>query len=101
MEILFKENVVFNIFDDETELKEKILDFIFKSKADKILYKGIPSGINYKLLKKILPLDQVKYDNDIETINKFVDINTDKNVRDVYGEFLDKVDCNYCLIYKR
>lgn len=101
MEILFKENVVFNIFNDETELKEKILDFIFDSKTDKILYKGNPTEINYKLLKKILPLEKLKFEKDADSINNFVDINEEKNVREVYFEFLDKVECPYCLIYKR
>lgn len=101
MQILFKENVVFDIVENENELKEKILNFILDSKTNKILFKGVPSEINYKLLKKILPLDQIIFDKNSNSIDKFIDINKDKGVREIYNEFLDKVDCNYCLIYKK
>ncbi|MCK9446190.1 hypothetical protein M0Q50_04775 [bacterium] len=101
MEILFKENVVFDIVETENELKEKILNFILESKTNKILFKGDPLDINYKLLKKILPLDEVKFDKDSNSIDKFIILNKEKGVRETYNEFLDKVDCNYCLIYKK
>jgi len=99
MEIRLKDNVVFTSYHDEKLLKEKILEFIFESKADKILYKGNPIDINYKLLKKILPLDQIKFDKSINSINKFIEIESE-DIREVYFDFLSKVDCKYCLIYK-
>lgn len=99
MEIKLKENVVFAVYHDKKLLKEKILQFIFESKTDKILYKGNPSDINYKLLKKILPLDQIKFDKSNNSINKFIEIETE-DIRVVYSDFLDKVSCKYCLIYK-
>lgn len=99
MEIKLKDNVVFAPYYDIKLLKMKILDFIFESKTDKILYKGNPSDINYKLLKKILPIDQIKIDKSTNSINKFVEIESD-NIRDVYQNLIDKVNCDYCIIYK-
>jgi len=99
MDIILKSNVVFTAYHDNNLLKERILDFIYESKTDKILYKGNPADINYKLLKKILPLDQIKYDQSKNSINKFVEIESD-NIREVYADFLSKVNCKYCLIYK-
>jgi len=97
MEIKLKENVLFISYDDKTKMKEKIMDFILKSKTDKILYKGDPKQINYKLLKKILPLDQIKFDESLNSINKFVEIEN-KDIKEVYKELTDNVD--YCLIHK-
>jgi hypothetical protein len=98
MEIKLKDNVVFAPYHDIKLLKEKILEFIFESKTDKILFKGNPKDINYKLLKKILPLEQIKFDKSINSINKFVEIEGD--IRDVYQVFLKKINCDYCIIYK-
>jgi hypothetical protein len=80
-------------------MKEKIMDFIMESKTSKILFKGNPKIINYKLLKKILPLEQIKFDSSINSINKFVEIEN-KDIREVYSELLENVDCEYCLIHK-
>lgn len=99
MEIKLKENVYFIPYDDSRLLKQKILEFIFNSKTDKILYKGNPDCINYKLLKKILPINQIKQDKDKHSINKVIEINSD-NVREVYNDFIKKINCKYCLIYK-
>jgi len=99
MEIKLKDNVIFTPYDDAKLLKERILDFIFEAKTDKILYKGNPSGINYKLLKKILPLEQIKKDLDSKSINNFIEIRSD-NIREVYTDLIMKVNCKYCLIYK-
>ena len=52
MDIKLRDDVVFTTYTDERLLKEKILQFIFEAKTDKILYKGNPENINYKLLKK-------------------------------------------------
>ncbi|NPV12774.1 MAG: hypothetical protein HPY57_13385 [Ignavibacteria bacterium] len=99
MDIKLKENVIFTPYDDSKLLKEKILEFIFESKTDKILYKGNPTGINYKLLKKILPLDQIKLDKDANSLNNFIEIKSD-NIREVYNDFIQKMNCKLCLIYK-
>lgn len=101
MEITLKDNVVFNAFSDEKELKAKILQFIWEAKADKILYKGNPTQINYKLLKKIMPLDKIQHSVSKNSLNQFVEIDPEKNVREVYAELLAKVGTDYCLIYKK
>ena len=102
MEIELKENVIFNTFIDEKDLKETILKFIMGSKTDKILYKGDPTLVNYRLLKKILPLDKIRKSQSTNSINTFVEIdNDDKNIREVYQRFLNRIDADYCLIYKK
>lgn len=95
MEIKLKDNVVFVSYENQNLLKEKILDFIANSKTNKIIYKGDPMEINYKLLKKILPLSQ-----EISEFTQYVDMNTDRNVKEIYHEFLSKINCEYCLIHK-
>lgn len=99
MEIKLKENIVFISYDDQNLLKERILDFIANSKTNKIIYKGDPMEINHKLLKKILPLSQ-EMPIDENNINRYVDVNPTKNVKDVYLEFLSKINCEFCLIHK-
>jgi len=99
MEIKLKDNVVFIGYNNEVKMKEKIMEFIFSSKTSKILYKGIPKNINYKLLKKILPLDQIKFDSSVNSINKFVEIEN-KDIREVYNDLLENLNCDYCLIHK-
>lgn len=99
MEIKLKDNVIFSPYYDNKLLKKKILEFIFEAKTDKILFKGNPNDINYKLLKKILPLDQIKNDKSNNSINKFIEINSD-NIREIYQGLLNKINCDYCLIYK-
>lgn len=100
MEIILKNNIKFVGFNSSKILKETILDFIYNSKSDKILYKGSPTEVNYKLLKKILPLDQIKFDENQKSINKFVEISDDRNIREVYQDLLNVVNCDYCLIHK-
>jgi len=101
MEIKLKNNVIFISYNDEVKMKEKIMDFIFDSKTDKILYKGNPNNINYKLLKKILPLEQIMFDESQNSINKFVEITNEKDVREIYSDLVENIDCDYCLIYKK
>ena len=81
------------------EMKEKIMTFIMDAKTDKILFKGNPETINYKLLKKILPIDQIKFDKSVNSINKFVEIE-DKDIREIYSDLIKSVDCEFCLIHK-
>jgi len=57
MQIELKENVVYQTFKNKKELQEMILSMILNSKTDKILYKGNPRDINYKLMKKVLLKD--------------------------------------------
>lgn len=93
MEYNLKNNIVFNSFDDPNDLKLKILEFISDAKADKILFKGDPLEINYKLLKKVLP-DQDS--NEIKELNL-----DEKNLRIAFGNFVNKIESKYCLIYKK
>jgi hypothetical protein len=95
MEIKLKNNIVFSSFENKKEMKEKIIDFIFNSKTDKILYKGNPTEINYKLLKKILPTTK-----DITELSDYIEIK-DKSIRDTFNEFIDKIGSYHCLIYKK
>jgi len=99
MEIKLKDNVIFICYTNERKMKEKIMDFIMNSKTNKILYKGDPKNINYKLLKKILPLEQIKFDSSINSINKFVEIEN-KNIKEIYSDLLKNINCEYCLIHK-
>jgi len=100
MEIKLKDNVIFIGYDNHTDLKEKIMSFIMTSKTNKILYKGNPKLINYKLLKKILPLDKIKFDESENSINKFIVIDSEKDIREIYADLIEKTDCEYCLIHK-
>jgi hypothetical protein len=62
--------------------------FILSDKIDKVLYKGEPDGINYKLLKKIIPLLESNYSPEI--------------VRNKYKNILEICDnLPYCIIYKK
>ena len=99
MEIKLKNNVVFIGYNDHNKMKERIMSFIMDAKTDKILYKGEPENINYKLLKKILPLEQIKFDESENSINKFVVIEN-KDIREVYADLIESVDCDFCLIHK-
>jgi len=88
MKIELKENVVYESFKSKKELTKKILDMILDSKTDKIIYKGNPTEINYKMMKKVLLKDYTKK------------IEPDK-VRDMYREVVDSTENrNFCIIYK-
>ena len=50
MEINIKDNIYFRTYDKKVKLNEDIVDFILSDKIDKVLYKGEPNDINYKLL---------------------------------------------------
>ena len=88
MEINLKDNIYFKPYERKIKLNEDIVDFILSDKIDKVLFKGVPNDINYKLLKKIIPL-------------------TDKNcepeiVRKKYQNILELCDNSpYCIIYKK
>ena len=85
MEII-KDNIIYESFKTSKELKERILEFILNAKADKILYKGSPFDINYKLLKKMI-------EEDIKL--------TPEEVREIYKNIVEKSDNKNCLIYKK
>ena len=88
MEINLKDNIYFKTYEKKIKLNEDIVDFILSDKIDKVLFKGEPNEINYKFLKKIIPL-------------------TDKNtepelVRRKYQNILELCDNTpYCIIYRK
>jgi hypothetical protein len=93
MKYKFKEGVFFNTFEDSTNLKLKILDFICEDKANKIIYKGDPMEINYKMLRKVLP---DKKSNHIKDLNL-----EEENLRIAFGKFIEKIKSKHCIIYKK
>ena len=88
MKVELKENVIYESFNTRKDLIEKIMDMITLSKTDKIIYKGNPNGINYKIMKKVLFKDYTKK------------IEPDE-VRELYNEVIESTDNRkFCLIYK-
>ena len=88
MKTSLKENVVYESFDNKKEMMEKILAMIINSDTDKILYKGDPNEINYKLMKKVMLKN---YTQKIEP---------DK-VRDMYKNIVENNNNrDFCIIYK-
>ena len=88
MEINLKDNIYFKTFDKKIKLNEDIVDFILSDRIDKVLYKGVPGDINYKLLKKIIPLNDKNTQPEI--------------VRKKYQNILELCDNSpYCIIYRK
>jgi len=88
MELILKENIVFKTYDKKIQLNEEIIDFIMENKIDRVLYKGDPNEINYKLLKKIIPLSDSKESPEL--------------VRKKYQNILELSDNQpFCIIYRK
>jgi hypothetical protein len=88
LEINLKDNIYFKTYTKKVKLNEDIVEFILSDKIDRILYKGEPNEINYKLLKKILPLIESNIEPEI--------------VRKKYQNILELCDNSpYCLIYRK
>ena len=88
MEINLKDNIFFKTYDKKIKLNEDIVDFILSDKIDKVLFKGEPNDINYKLLKKVIPLSERNTDPEI--------------VRRKYQNILELCDNSpYCIIYRK
>ncbi len=88
VEINLKDNIFYKSYKDKMDLNEEIINFIFSNKIDKVLYKGDPKDINYKLLKKVIPMSEKKIEPDM--------------VREKYSKIIDITDNEpYCVIYKR
>ena len=88
MEINLKDNIYFKPYEKKIKLNEDIVDFILSDKIDKVLYKGEPNEINYKLLKKIIPLSEKNSDPEL--------------VRKKYQNILELCDNSpYCIIYRK
>lgn len=88
MEINLKDNIYFKAYNKKVTLNEDIVDFILSNKIDKVLYKGEPNDINYKLLKKIIPLSENNVEPEI--------------VRKKYQNILELCDNSpFCMIYRK
>ena len=88
MEINLKDNIFFKRYDKKIKLNEDIVEFILSDKIDKVLFKGEPNDINYKLLKKVIPLSERNTDPEI--------------VRRKYQNILELCDNSpYCIIYRK
>ena len=57
VELHIREKIVYESFKTQKQLNENILQFISDNKTDRIVFKGDPYEINYKLLKKIFSED--------------------------------------------
>lgn len=88
-----KENIVLDSYNNSKNMKSKILSFIYNGETDKILYKGNPQQIDYKLLRKILPS---KEENNIKELDL-----SDDNLRTAFTKFMEKTKSKYCLVYKK
>jgi len=89
MKIDLKENVIYETFPNQNQMMEKILEMIMDSRTDKILYKGNPNEINYKLMKKVLLKDYTKKIDPDLVKDMYDDITTKDGVRE------------FCIIYKK
>jgi hypothetical protein len=94
MDYRMKDDIILSSYESLTEMKKVILKFIIKEDSEKILFKGDPKDINYKLLKKILPN---KNNHNINELN----VEESKNIREVYNNFINRIHCKNCLIYKK
>lgn len=90
-----RNDIYFTAFDSQRDLKQKILQFILNQKANKIIYKGDPREIKYKLLKKIIPAE-----TDKSEIDQIVKIDESLSIRDNFNNFIDNIGDKPCLIYK-
>jgi len=88
VEINLKDNIYFRTYTKKVKLNEDIVNFILSNKIDKVLFKGEPNDINYKLLKKVIPLTE---SNTLPEV-----------VRRKYQNVLELCDNSpYCIIYRK
>jgi hypothetical protein len=82
-----KEKIAYRSFETQEKLNEFMIEQIFNSKADKIIFKGDPYEINLKLLKKLIDKENPLVENG-----------------DIRGAFRKIVQAThndpYCVIYK-
>jgi hypothetical protein len=88
VELNLKEKVTYKSFKTQKELNETILNMIFNSKTDKIIFKGDPYDINYKMMKKIISSDNpLVIEGDIRgAFRKIIQLSNNEP---------------YCMIYKK
>jgi hypothetical protein len=82
-----KEKIAYRSFNSQDALNNFMIDYIFDSKADKIIFKGDPWEINLKLLKKLIDKENPLVENG-----------------DIRGAFRKIIQTThnepYCVIYK-
>lgn len=88
MEINIKDNIYIKTFEKKVSLNEEIVNLILSNKLDKVLFKGEPNEINFKLLRKILPSCEKNVEPEIVR----------KKYRNII-EICDNPLC--CMIYKK
>ena len=54
VELHIREKIVYESFKSQKQLNESILGFIEANKTDRIIFKGDPYELNYKMLRNIL-----------------------------------------------
>jgi hypothetical protein len=88
LELDIKEKITYKSFNSQKELNKFILNMIFESKIDKIMFKGDPYDINYKMMKKVISLTNPLVVND-----------------DIRGAFRKIIQLSnndpYCVIFKK
>ncbi len=88
MLIKIRGGVVYEPFDSKIQLQEKILSMILDCKCNKILYKGDPRTLEYKMMKKVMLSDHTsKIEPEI--------------IKNKYNEMVNSCGKNYCIIYKK
>lgn len=87
VELNLKDKIIFKSFKCQKDLNETILNMIFESKTDRIMFKGDPYDINYKMMKKL-----VSSNNPLLIENDF---------RGVFRKIIQLSNNDpYCIIYK-
>lgn len=89
MKVELKDNIIYESFDNKNDMMQKIFNMILDSKTDKIIYKGVPYEINYKMLKKVILDDYTKKIDPDDVRNMFKEVVETTNNR------------NFCVIYKQ
>lgn len=88
VELDIKEQISYRSFKTQKDLNEAVLNMIFESRTDKIIYKGDPYDINYKMMKKVISFDNPLVEND-----------------DIRGAFRKIIQLSnndpYCMIFKK
>jgi len=88
VELDIKEKITYKSFKTQSELNENILNMIFESRTDKIIFKGDPYDINYKMMKKIISED-----------NKLI---FNGNYRESFRKIIQLSNNDpYCMVYKK
>jgi hypothetical protein len=88
VELDLKEKITYKSFKTQKDLNEEILNMIFESKTDKIIFKGDPYDINYKMMKKVISPDNP--------------LAAGGNIREVFRKII-MLSHNepYCMIFKK